>query len=144
MLFILWYLTSQFIQNWGMQFWSLGWKDPLKREMATHSSILAWEIPWTERPGGLQSMGLQSVRHNLATKQTNKRSLCPCWGPESTVLTLWKQSGLWKHLSAMKSSPRVKYCMAQGLKPLVQATVIKNCPSIILYKWLKSVYLPSQ
>ena len=38
---------------------SLGWKDPLEKEMATLSSILAWEIPWTEEPGGLQSMGLQ-------------------------------------------------------------------------------------
>ena len=38
--------------------------------MATHSSILAWEIPWTEEPGGLQSMGLQRVGHDLATKQT--------------------------------------------------------------------------
>ena len=38
---------------------SLGWEDPLEKEMATHSSILAWEIPWTEEPGGLQSMGLQ-------------------------------------------------------------------------------------
>ena len=38
---------------------SLGQKDPLEKEMATHSSILAWEIPWTEEPGGLQSMGLQ-------------------------------------------------------------------------------------
>jgi len=38
---------------------SLGWEDPLEKEMATHSSILVWEIPWTEEPGGLQSMGLQ-------------------------------------------------------------------------------------
>ena len=38
---------------------SLGWEDPLEKEMATHSSILAWEIPWTEEPGRLQSMGLQ-------------------------------------------------------------------------------------
>ena len=37
---------------------SLGWEDPLEKEMATHSSILAWEIPWTEEPGGLQSKGL--------------------------------------------------------------------------------------
>ena len=36
---------------------SLGWEDPLEREMATHSSFLAWEIPWAEEPGGLQSMG---------------------------------------------------------------------------------------
>ena len=52
-----------------MQVGSLGWKDPLQKEMATHSSILAWEIPWTEEPGGLQSMGLQRVRHDLATQQ---------------------------------------------------------------------------
>ena len=39
---------------------SLGWKDPLEEGMATHSSILAWRIPWTEEPGGLQFMGLQS------------------------------------------------------------------------------------
>ena len=39
---------------------SLGWKDPLGKEMATHSSVLAWRIPWTEEPNGLQSIGLQS------------------------------------------------------------------------------------
>ena len=39
---------------------SLGWEDSLEKEMATHSSILAWKIPWTEEPGGLQSMGSQS------------------------------------------------------------------------------------
>ena len=43
---------------------SLSWKDPLEKGMATPSSILAWRIPWTEEPGGLQSMGLQRVRHN--------------------------------------------------------------------------------
>ena len=42
-----------------MRVQSLGQQDPLEEEMATHSSILAWEIPWTEDPGGLQSMGLQ-------------------------------------------------------------------------------------
>ena len=47
---------------------SLGWEDPLEKEMATHSSILAWKIPWTEEPGGLQFMGSQRVRHDLATK----------------------------------------------------------------------------
>ena len=47
-----------------MQVQSLGWEDPLKKEMVTHSSILAWTIPWTEEPGGLQSMGSQRVRHD--------------------------------------------------------------------------------
>ena len=45
--------------NAGDQVQSLGWKDPLKKEMATHSSILAWRIPWTKESGGLQFMGLQ-------------------------------------------------------------------------------------
>ena len=44
-------------------------EDPLEKEMATHSSILVWEIPWTEETGGLQSMGSQRVGHNLVTKQ---------------------------------------------------------------------------
>ena len=48
---------------------NLGWEDPLDKEMATHSSILAWEIPWAEEPGGLQSMGSQRVRQDLAAKQ---------------------------------------------------------------------------
>ena len=43
---------------------SLGWEELLEKEMATHSSILTWRIPWTEEPGGLQSMGLQTVGHN--------------------------------------------------------------------------------
>ena len=46
-----------------MQVRSLGQEDPLKEEMTTHSSILAWNIPWTEEPGGLQSMRLQRVGH---------------------------------------------------------------------------------
>ena len=46
---------------------SLGQEDPLEKEVATHSGILAWEIPWTEEPGRLQSTGLQRVRHSLAT-----------------------------------------------------------------------------
>ena len=46
-----------------------GWKDALEKEMAAHSSIVAWKIPWTEEPGRVQFMGLQRVRHDcLATK----------------------------------------------------------------------------
>ena len=48
---------------------SLGWEAPLEEGMATHSCILAWRIPWTGEPGGLQSTGLQRVRHNLVTEQ---------------------------------------------------------------------------
>ena len=49
---------------WETQVQSLGQEDPLGKEMATHSSTLAWEILWTEEPGGLQSMGSQRVGHN--------------------------------------------------------------------------------
>ena len=52
----------------------LGWEDPLEKEMATHYSILAWKIPWTEEPGGLQTMRLQRVRHDWATKHTSTSS----------------------------------------------------------------------
>ena len=48
---------------------SLGQEDPLEKEVTTHSNILAWEIPWTEEPGRLQSMGSQTVGHDLPTKQ---------------------------------------------------------------------------
>ena len=49
---------------------SLGLEDPLEEEIATHSSILDWRIPWTEKPGGLQSLGLQKVRQDSVTNTT--------------------------------------------------------------------------
>ena len=49
---------------WETWVQSLGQEDPLEKEVATYSSTLAWEIPWMEEPGGLQSMGLQRVRYN--------------------------------------------------------------------------------
>ena len=52
------------------QVWSLGWEDPLEKEMATHSSTLAWKIPWTEEPVRLQYMGSQRVRHNWMTSHS--------------------------------------------------------------------------
>ena len=61
-------LVAQMVKNlpamWETWVQSLGWGDPLEKGMATHSSILVWRIPWTEEPGGLQSMGLQRVGHN--------------------------------------------------------------------------------
>ena len=66
----LWYLVSslvaQVVKNlpaMQMRVRSVGREDPLEEEMATHSSILAWRIPWTEEPGKLQSMGSQKVQH---------------------------------------------------------------------------------
>ena len=55
---------------------SLDWEDPLEKGMATHSSILAWRIPWTEEPGGLQSiMGSQTVGHNWVTKHSSASNM---------------------------------------------------------------------
>ena len=55
-----------------MQVRFLGWEDPVEKEMATHFSILAWEIPRTEEPGGLQSIGLQRVGNDLVTEQQQR------------------------------------------------------------------------
>ena len=58
-----------------MRVQSLGQEDALEKEMAAHSSILAWEIPWTEEPRGLQSMGLPKVRPEFATKQQQQQQV---------------------------------------------------------------------
>ena len=59
---------AQLVKNlpamWETQVQSLGWENPLEKGRATHSSILAWRIPWTEEPHGLQSIGSQSVGHD--------------------------------------------------------------------------------
>ena len=71
---------------------SLGREDPLEKEMATHSSILAWRIPWAEEPGGLQSMGSQRVRHDWATSfhftslQRLKKAVPKNWCLQTVVL----------------------------------------------------------
>ena len=54
---------------------ALGWEDPLEKEMTTHSSFLAWKIPWTEEPGGLQPTGSKRVGQDLATKQQQQSVL---------------------------------------------------------------------
>ena len=64
-----WWLSDQEFTCQKMQVGSLGQKDPLEKETATHFSILAWEIPWTEEPGGLH---FKRVRHDLVTEQQQK------------------------------------------------------------------------
>ena len=88
-----------------MQKWvrSLGWEDPLKKEMATHSSILACEIPWTEEPGSLQSMGPQRVRHDWACMHVKMSIQC---FPHSLWLKLsdshfYKNALFWFYLNAV-------------------------------------------
>ena len=65
-----------------MRVQSLGWEDPLEKEMATHSSSLAWEIPWTEEPDGLQSMGLQKIRIQLSNQTTTI--------PHPNITSIWE------------------------------------------------------
>ena len=70
---------------------SLGQEDPLEKGLATHSSILAWEVPWTEEPVGLQSMGSQRVGHDWATNtlthSRGKEKLSGDWGKKTSILT---------------------------------------------------------
>ena len=74
----------------------LGQEDALEEELATYFNILAWEIPWTEEPGGLQFMGLQRVGHNRKTENTHTFSLtrAALWSPASHVML---QQNIWTH-----------------------------------------------
>ena len=64
------------MQETQVQF--LGWEDPLEKEIATHSSTLAWKIPWTEKPNRLQSMWSQRVRHDFHTYVYTHTNMCKC------------------------------------------------------------------
>ena len=69
-------------EMWETRVQSLGWEDALEEGMAIHSSILAWRIPWTEEPGGLQSIGLQRVGHNWSQLSMQARTLsATSWTP---------------------------------------------------------------
>ena len=76
-------MEKDLLEMWETQVWSLGWEDPLEEGIATHSSILAWRIPWTEEPGGLQSMGSQRLGHNWVTKHTYIFYSLECWSSEN-------------------------------------------------------------
>ena len=72
--------------------WSLGWEDPLEKEIATHSSILAWRIPWMEEPGGLQSMGSQRVGHD---SKANTALLLSLVFMNNCIWTWWILNSIW-------------------------------------------------
>ena len=69
---------SSYLHTCLMQVRSLSWEDPLEEGITTHSSILAWEIPWTEEPGGLQSTGLQRAGHDGVSEHTDLYTLWVC------------------------------------------------------------------
>ena len=89
--------------------WSLGWEDPLEKGMATHSSILAWRSPWTEKPGRLLSMGLQRVRHdwgtNTFTLLFHFLSSWKLYNPQSAKLLFLAISPQWYLWSGKRTMP---------------------------------------
>ena len=84
---------------------SLGQEDPLEKEMAIHSSILAWRIPWTEEPGGLQSMGLQRVGYDWATNTHTHKY----------IVKVWRMHGA-----------RINYITKKGLKTKSKEVITRN------------------
>ena len=90
-----------------IQIRSLGGKDPLEKEMATHSSILAWKILWTEEPGGLQSMGSQRVRHYWACIKKKRKRV---WNISQVLL----QKRWWWLFWASLVVQLVKICLQCG------------------------------
>ena len=105
----------------GTQVWSLGWEDPLEKEMATHYSILAWRIPWMEEPGGLQSTGSQRVGHDRVTSLslffrygcenwTIKKD--ECWRIDAFELWCWR----W-HLRVSWNAKRSNQSILKNINP---------------------------
>ena len=122
---------------------SLGWEDPLEQGMATHSSILPWRIPWTEDPGGLQSIGLQRIRHDwsdLACTWFNTLILY-------IVLIKWNYTLFFFFFAFYPSTPWMS-CSPWGHKELDTTerlnNTIQNCTLWLLgvpYYWRYIMYL---
>ena len=107
-------LVAQMVKNlpamWETWDLSLGREDPLEESMATHSSILPWRIPWTEEPGGLQSMGSQRVRHDWATKHSTSYAPTKFYkekrdGDGHSLAHIWEHrvTSKWTNLSSVFS-----------------------------------------
>ena len=129
--------------------WSLGQEDPLEKEMAAHSSILAWEIPWTEEPGKLQSMWSHKVGHNLATKEQLKQKLMiQCLRSVAKLcLTLWpyglQHARLPVHHQLLEIAQTHVYWIGDAIKPshlLLSPSLPSFDPSQhqSLFKWVSS------
>ena len=114
---------------------SLGQEDPLEKEMATYSSILAWEIPWTEEPGGLQSIRSKRIRHHWATFSWD----CPTSGltwERLVFFTLVNFFGLMKVLLVLKSNlPIINVMIIKSFLPqtsnLPVFCMTVTCPNVI-------------
>ena len=111
---------------WETQVRSLDWEDPLEEGMATHSSILAWRIPWTEEPGGLQSMGSHRVRHDWATNTFTLQSFT--YFTNLTLLISFISLITWKNLS---QSPSLQEWAHQAFHEHCQfSSVTQLCPTL--------------
>ena len=119
------------------QVWALGWEDPLEKEMAVHSSTIAWKIPWTEEPGRLQSMGWQRVGHHWATSllQLYKVSVM-----KNTTCFYAEETELWDHSTTKKLSQpcnlnnRIQFpCSLDSSRGSIKGSQKPPLPSIIRY-----------
>ena len=108
----------------------------LEKEMATHSSILAWRILWTEEPGGLQSMGSQRVRHDWVTKLPHILKCSPSFSAQ------WNYPGIFKKILCLAHSPRHSDFIGLGydlssrfFKNFVDHSNVQQCVGITVLSW---------
>ena len=133
------------------QVWSLGREDPLEKETATHSSTLAWRIPWREEPGRLQSMGSQRVGHNWANGERSSVSIiqsplsCKILGHDTGCLQwYWKI----RNISITLEMPRVAFQVhnlrlatalpagSQNLSSMSVILSVQKCPISIITQYM--------
>ena len=121
---------------------SLGREDPLQKRMATHSTIVAWRIPWTEKPGGLQSTGLQRVRHNWVTNSFTFHCELHYPTPQMWGVIITQQADAGK-ITVLVSNRIVSSLLSNLLPHLVPSS---HLPLLILYlllDWEKKTFTPS-
>ena len=107
--------------------WSLGWEDPLEKEMTTHSSTLEWKIPWMEEPGSLQSMESQRVGHNWATSLS---FFLECPGAEG--------AGSMQQAVCLQNGPGVPVALWRAPSLQVQAGEIKRLELTYTYYYVSN------
>ena len=119
-----------------IQVGSPSWEDPLEKEMATHSSTLAWKIPWIEQPGMLQSMGSQRVRHNWTTSLTHSLT------PVSLWLVLWAWT--WVSFADGFQHPLINGCLTAICDFRKKERKVKSLSHVQLFAtpWTVAYYAP--
>ena len=125
-------LVAQMVRSllavWETWVWSLSWENPLEKEMATHSNILAWKISWTEEPGGLPSPGLQRVRHNWAHMHIS-------WNVYTMEMS---DTGEFRTQNNIKLFSSLQFCITSFIAPFHQPTSTHSLASI---SWSSTIHL---